>query len=207
MTRQPGSFAMGGADVVLTLDGRSFDGLVQARGWSETLMLSAPLGHALAERDRVSICGDGGRSASPYRARTSAQATCRRSSSCWSATRSGSRSESPCATGTPRSASPRPAECWPWCPPRSCPGQLLSRSSCSLKRCTIDPVVASLRKVVARCLARARGRRPGRCRRRNARLRLPPPDARSEAAIIMNEGGEHVRRERGGVDRFTVAAP
>ena len=45
----------GGADVALTLDGRSLDGLVQLRGWSEPLMLVAPFGHAFAERDRVSI--------------------------------------------------------------------------------------------------------------------------------------------------------
>ena len=45
----------GGADVALTLDGRPSEGLIQVRGWSEPLMLVLPLGHALAERDRVSI--------------------------------------------------------------------------------------------------------------------------------------------------------
>ena len=49
----------GGADVALTFDGRSYDGLVQLRGWSEPLMLVAPLGHAFAERDRVSIADIG----------------------------------------------------------------------------------------------------------------------------------------------------
>ena len=45
----------GGSDVALTLDGRPFDGLEQRRGWGERLMLVLPIGHPLAERDRVDL--------------------------------------------------------------------------------------------------------------------------------------------------------
>ena len=45
----------GGADVVLTLDGRSTGGLKSRRGWGERLMLVAPIGHTLAERDQISL--------------------------------------------------------------------------------------------------------------------------------------------------------
>ena len=45
----------GGADVVLTLEGRSFQELIKVRGWSEPLMLVVPIGHPLAERDQVQL--------------------------------------------------------------------------------------------------------------------------------------------------------
>jgi len=50
----------GGADVAVTLDERSHEGLVRHRGWSEPLTVILPLGHALAERDRVPLCEIGG---------------------------------------------------------------------------------------------------------------------------------------------------
>ncbi len=45
----------GGADVALTLDGRSSEDLIQVRGWAEALMLVVPIGHPLAERDQVDL--------------------------------------------------------------------------------------------------------------------------------------------------------
>ena len=45
----------GGADVALTLDGRSSENLIQVRGWAEPLMLVVPIGHPLAERDRIDL--------------------------------------------------------------------------------------------------------------------------------------------------------
>lgn len=45
----------GGADVALTLDGRPTGGLQTRRGWGERLMLVAPIGHPLAERDQISL--------------------------------------------------------------------------------------------------------------------------------------------------------
>lgn len=45
----------GGADLVLTLDGRERGGLVQVRGWAEPLVLVTSLGHPLAERDKVAL--------------------------------------------------------------------------------------------------------------------------------------------------------
>ena len=45
----------GGADVALTLDGRSPEDLIQVRGWAEPLMLVVPIGHPLAERDQVDL--------------------------------------------------------------------------------------------------------------------------------------------------------
>ncbi len=45
----------GGADVALTLDGRSSEELIQVRGWAEPLMLVVPIGHPLAERDQVDL--------------------------------------------------------------------------------------------------------------------------------------------------------
>ena len=45
----------GGADVALTLDGRASEELVQVRGWAEPLVLVVPIGHPLAERDRVEL--------------------------------------------------------------------------------------------------------------------------------------------------------
>lgn len=43
----------GGSDLALTLDGRCTDGLCRVKAWSEPLMLLVPIGHVLAERDRV----------------------------------------------------------------------------------------------------------------------------------------------------------
>ena len=45
----------GEADVAITIDGRSGNGLVQRRGWGEPLMAVVPLGHDLAERDVVGL--------------------------------------------------------------------------------------------------------------------------------------------------------
>ena len=45
----------GGADLALTFDHRDSGGLVQVRGWAEPLMLVTPLGHLLAERDKVAL--------------------------------------------------------------------------------------------------------------------------------------------------------
>ena len=45
----------GGADLALTFDDRDRGGLVQVRGWAEPLMLVTPLGHPLAERDKVTL--------------------------------------------------------------------------------------------------------------------------------------------------------
>lgn len=45
----------GGSDLVLTLDGHDAGGLRQVRAWGEPLMLVVPIGHALAERDQVSL--------------------------------------------------------------------------------------------------------------------------------------------------------
>lgn len=45
----------GGSDLVLTLDGREMGGLRLVKAWGEPLMLVVPIGHALAERDRVSL--------------------------------------------------------------------------------------------------------------------------------------------------------
>lgn len=45
----------GGSDVALTLDARSSEGLQRRRGWAEPLMLISPVGHALAERDQVTL--------------------------------------------------------------------------------------------------------------------------------------------------------
>ena len=45
----------GGADLALTLDGRSVKGLAQRRAWGEPLRLIAPLGHPFAERDQVEL--------------------------------------------------------------------------------------------------------------------------------------------------------
>ena len=45
----------GGADLALTFDDRDRGGLVQVRGWAEPLMLVTPLGHPLAERDKVAL--------------------------------------------------------------------------------------------------------------------------------------------------------
>lgn len=44
-----------GADIALTLDGREIDGMRRKRGWAEPLMLIVPIGHVLAERDRVEL--------------------------------------------------------------------------------------------------------------------------------------------------------
>ncbi len=43
------------ADVAITLNGKPEPELTQVRGWSEALMIVAPIGHAFAERDRVSL--------------------------------------------------------------------------------------------------------------------------------------------------------
>ena len=43
------------ADIAITLNGKPEDELTQMRGWSEPLMVVAPIGHAFAERDRVSL--------------------------------------------------------------------------------------------------------------------------------------------------------
>ena len=45
----------GGADIALTLDGRPIEDLEQRQAWSEPLVLIVPIGHAFAERDRVSL--------------------------------------------------------------------------------------------------------------------------------------------------------
>ena len=45
----------GGADLALTFDDRDRGGLVQVRGWAEPLMLVTPLGHPLADRDKVAL--------------------------------------------------------------------------------------------------------------------------------------------------------
>lgn len=45
----------GGSDFALTLDGRETDGLCHIVAWGEPLMLVVPIGHALAERDHVSL--------------------------------------------------------------------------------------------------------------------------------------------------------
>ena len=45
----------GGIDVALTLDGRPSDGLEQRRGWGEPLMLILPIGHPLAERNKIDL--------------------------------------------------------------------------------------------------------------------------------------------------------
>ncbi len=45
----------GGSDFALTLDGRGTGGLRQILAWGEPLMLVVPIGHALAERDHVSL--------------------------------------------------------------------------------------------------------------------------------------------------------
>lgn len=44
-----------GADVAITLSGKPEAELARVRGWSEPLMIVAPIGHAFAERDRVSL--------------------------------------------------------------------------------------------------------------------------------------------------------
>lgn len=43
------------ADLAITLNGKPESELAQVRGWSEPLMIVAPIGHAFAERDRVSL--------------------------------------------------------------------------------------------------------------------------------------------------------
>ena len=43
------------ADVAITLNGKPEAELAQVRGWSEPLMIVTPIGHAFAERDRVSL--------------------------------------------------------------------------------------------------------------------------------------------------------
>lgn len=45
----------GGSDFALSLDSRGTDGLRQIIAWSEPIMLLVPIGHVLAERDRVSL--------------------------------------------------------------------------------------------------------------------------------------------------------
>ena len=45
----------GGADVALTFDGRSVDGMRQRRAWAETLMLVVAIAHPLAKRDQVGL--------------------------------------------------------------------------------------------------------------------------------------------------------
>ncbi len=45
----------GGSDLALTLDGRETDGLRKIKAWGEPLMLVVPIGHVLAEHDRVSL--------------------------------------------------------------------------------------------------------------------------------------------------------
>lgn len=45
----------GGADLALTFDHQDGGGLVQVRGWAEPLMLVTPLGHPLAECDKVAL--------------------------------------------------------------------------------------------------------------------------------------------------------
>lgn len=45
----------GGADIALTLDGRSIEDLERRQAWSEPLMLIVPIGHVFAERDQVSL--------------------------------------------------------------------------------------------------------------------------------------------------------
>ncbi len=44
-----------GSDVAITLSSRPEAELAVVRGWSEPLMMIAPIGHLLAERDRVSL--------------------------------------------------------------------------------------------------------------------------------------------------------
>ena len=44
-----------GSDIAITLNGSAEPGLAQVRGWSEPLMLVAPVGHAFAELDRISL--------------------------------------------------------------------------------------------------------------------------------------------------------
>jgi len=43
------------ADVAITLNGKPEAELAQVRGWSEPLMIIAPIGHAFAELDRVNL--------------------------------------------------------------------------------------------------------------------------------------------------------
>ena len=43
------------ADVAITLNGKPEAGLYQVRGWSEALMIIAPIDHPFAERDQVSL--------------------------------------------------------------------------------------------------------------------------------------------------------
>ena len=45
----------GGADVAITLNPRAEAELKQVRAWSEPLMAVVPIGHVLAERDKISI--------------------------------------------------------------------------------------------------------------------------------------------------------
>ena len=45
----------GGSDLALTLDGRATEGLRRVKAWGEPLMLVLPIGHDLAERDRVTL--------------------------------------------------------------------------------------------------------------------------------------------------------
>lgn len=42
-------------DLAITLNGKPESELARVRGWSEPLMIVAPIGHAFAERDRVSL--------------------------------------------------------------------------------------------------------------------------------------------------------
>lgn len=44
-----------GADVAITLNPRGEPELKQVKGWSEPLMVVTPIGHALAEHDRISL--------------------------------------------------------------------------------------------------------------------------------------------------------
>lgn len=44
-----------GADVAITLNGRTESELVRVRGWAEPLMAVVPIGHSFSERDRVSL--------------------------------------------------------------------------------------------------------------------------------------------------------
>ena len=43
------------ADLAITLNSRPESELTQVRGWSEPLMIVAPIGHVFAERDRISL--------------------------------------------------------------------------------------------------------------------------------------------------------
>lgn len=45
----------GASDVAITLNSRREEGLTQIRGWSEKLMVIAPIGHPFAERDSVAL--------------------------------------------------------------------------------------------------------------------------------------------------------